>query len=154
MAKKSAARLTPVKGGKELPPIEEIFDTQKQGMLATIDIQLKQDERFDTLMAMRQSHERFFNSDKDQLTLGQAKDLASRVKMQHQKVRKFIEDMTVEQITAEDFTNPCDTLVDFDDPKDWRDVFEQSVFFSAVQPYGQSFDDLHSRMMEEAAKRA
>lgn len=153
MANKSAARFTPVKGGKDLPSIEEIFDKQKKGMLATIDIQLKQDDRFDTLMAMRQSYERFF-ADKDSLLLNQAKDLASRVKMQHQKIREFIESMTVEQITAEDFTNPCDALVDFAEPKNWIDVFEQSVFFSAVQPYGQSFDDLHGRMMDEVNKRA
>lgn len=154
MAQKSASKFKVADRKETLPPIEDVFEVQRKGMLATIDIQIKQDSRFDTLMAMRQSHERFFNAGKDTLTLGQAKDLANRVKMQHQKIREIIESMTLEQMTAEEFVNPCDALVDFDDPKDWRDVFEQSVFFAAVQPYGQSFDDIHGRMMEEVSKRA
>lgn len=151
MVKKSAAKFTPVKGGKDLPPIEEIFDNQKKGMLATIDIQLKQDSRFDTLLAIRDSCRRFYAD--DVVSLDEAKDLANSVKMQHQKIREIIESMTIEQITAEEFVNPCDALVDFEDPKSWDDVFKQSVFFSAVQPYGQSFDDLHGRMMDEVNKR-
>lgn len=149
--KKSASKLKLAEDKKELPPIEDVFETQRKGMLATIDIQIKQDSRFDTLMAMRQSHERFFG---EALTLGKARDLAARIKLQHQKVRGIIESMTLEQMTAEEFTNPCDALVDFEEPKEWEDVFEQSVFFAAVQPFGQAFDDLHGRMMEEAAHRA
>lgn len=149
--KKSASKLKLVDDKAELPPIEDVFETQRKGMLATIDIQIKQDSRFDTLMAVRQSHERFFD---ETLTLGKARDLADRIKLQHQKVRGIIESMTLEQMTAEEFTNPCDALVDFEEPKEWEDVFEQSVFFSAIQPYGQAFDDLHGRMMEEAAHRA
>lgn len=154
MTRKSAAKLEIAGKKPELPPIEDVFEKQKKGMLATIDIQIKQDSRFDTLMAMRQSYERFFSIDEDTITINEAKELAGRVTMQHKKVRDIIESMALEQITAEDFTNPCDALVDFDEPKNWRDVFEQSVFFSAVQPYGQAFDDLHGRMMEEVAKRA
>lgn len=154
MTKKSAAKFEVAGKKPTLPPIEDVFETQKKGLLATIDVQIKQDSRFDTLMAMRQSYERFFSIDEDTITINEAKELAGRVTMQHKKVRDIIESMTLEQMTAEDFTNPCDALVDFDEPKNWRDVFEQSVFFSAIQPYGQAFDDLHGRMMEEVAKRA
>ena len=152
--KKSASKMKLVDGKTELPPIEEVFETQRKGMLATIDIQIKQDSRFDTLMALRQSYERFFNYDEITILFRDAKDLADSVKMQHQKIREFIESMTLEQMTAEDFTTPCDALVDFEEPENWRDVFEQSVFFSAIQPYGQAFDDLHGRMMDEVSRRA
>lgn len=154
MTKKSAAQFEVAGKKPKLPPIEKVFETQKKGMLATIEVQIKQDSRFDTLMAMRQSYERFFSIEEDTITIDEAKELASRVKMQHEKVRDIVESMTLEQITAEDFTNPCDALVDFDEADDWREVFEQSVFFSAIQPYGQAFDGLHGRMMEEVAKRA
>lgn len=154
MTKKSAAKFEVAGKKLTLPPIEKVFETQKEGMLATIDIQIKQDSRFDTLMALRQSYERFFSVEEDTITINEARELAGRVTMQHKKVRDIIESMTLEQMTAEDFTNPCDALVDFDEADDWRDVFEQSVFFSAIQPYGQAFDDLHGRMIEEVAKRA
>ena len=151
MVKKSAAKFTPVKGGKDLPSIEEIFDKQKKGMLATIDIQLKQDSRFDTLIAIRESNRRFYGD--DSLSLSGAIAIAAEIKDIHEEIKKIMENMTLEQITAEEFVNPCDALVDFEDPKSWDKVFKQSLIFSAVQPYGLSFDDLHGRMMEEVAKR-
>lgn len=151
MIKKSAAKFTPVKGGKDLPSIEEIFDKQKQGMLATIDIQLKQDSRFDTLIAIRESNRRFYGD--DSLSLSGAIAIAAEIKDIHEEIKKIMENMTIEQMIAEEFVNPCDALVNFEDPKSWDKVFKQSLIFSAVQPYGQSFDDLRSRMMEEAAKR-
>ena len=153
MAKKSASQFKIVDNPAQLKPIEDVFEVQKKGLLATIEMQIRQDSRFDTLMAMRQSYERFFSIEEDTIALDEAKELAGRVTMQHKKVRDIVESMTLEEMTAEDFTNPCDALVDFEEPKNWRDVFEQSVFFSAIQPYGQAFDDLHARMMEEAAKR-
>lgn len=153
MTRKSAAKLEIAGKKPELPPIEDVFEKQKKGMLATIDIQIKQDSRFDTLMAIKQSYDRFFQ-DADGIDLNNARAIAEQVKLQHKKIKMIIEELELDAVTAEDFVNPCDSLVDFEEPKDWRDVFEQSVFFSAIQPYGQAFDDLHGRMMEEVAKRA
>lgn len=153
MAKKSAAQFEIADRKRELPPIEDVFENQKKGMLSTIEVQIRQDSRFDTLMAIKQSYDRFFQ-DADSLDLNNARAIAVQVKLQHKKIKAIIEELDLDSITAEDFVNPCDSLVDFNEPKDWRDVFEQSVFFSAIQPYGQAFDDFHGRMMEEAAKRA
>lgn len=153
MTKKSAAQFKIADGKRELPPIEDVFENQKKGMISTIEVQIRQDSRFDTLMAIKQSHDRFF-PDADGLDLNNAKAIAVQVKLQHEKIKAIIEKIELDTVIAEDFTNPCDALVDFEEPKDWRDVFEQSVLFSAIQPYGQAFDDLHGRMMEEAAKRA
>lgn len=154
MTKKSAAQFEIAGKKPKLPPIEKVFETQKKGMLATIEVQIKQDSRFDTLMAIKQSYDRFFQSDHDSIDLNNARAIAGTVMKLHEKIKAIIEKIELDAVTAEDFTNPCDALVDFDEPKDWRGVFEQSVLFSAVQPYGQAFDDLHGRMMEEVAKRA
>lgn len=153
MTKKSAAKFEIVDRKRELPPIEDVFQNQKKGMLATIGVQIKQDSRFDTLMAVRETYLRF-HRDEDEMTLGYAKKLCAKIKEVHESVMAKAESLTLEQATSEDWTNPCDELVDFDDPHEWSEVFEQSIVFSAVQPYGQAFDDLHGRMMEEAAKRA
>ena len=152
MTKKSASQFKIVDKPAQLKPIEDVFENQKKGMIATIEVQIKQDSRFDTLMAIKQSYDRFFQ-DTDGIGLDDAKSIAEQVELQHKKIKAIIEEMELDAMTVEDFTNPCDALVDFEEPKDWRDVFEQSVFFSAIQPYGQAFDDLHGRMMEEAAKR-
>ena len=154
MTKKSAAQFEVAGKKPKLPPIEKVFETQKKGMLATIEVQIKQDMRFDTLMAIKQSYDRFFTSDRDHIGINDARAIAEQIKLQHEKIKTIIEEIEIDPVTAEDFTNPCDVLVDFEEPNDWRDVFEQSVFFSAIQPYGQAFDDLHGRMVEEVAKRA
>lgn len=154
MTKKSAAQFEVAGKKPKLPPIEKVFETQKKGMLATIEVQIKQDSRFDTLMAIKQSYNRFFQNDRDGIDINSTRAIAEQIKLQHEKIKAIIEEIELDAVTAEDFANPCDALVDFEEPKDWRDVFEQSVFFSAIQPYGQAFDDLHGRMMEEVAKRA
>lgn len=153
MNKKSAAKYKVADGAKKtLPPIEDVFEIQRKGMLATIDIQIKQDSRFDTLLAIRESYRHFYND--DVVGIEGAMAMAAEIKKTHEAIKEIMETMTIGQMTAEDFTNPCDALVDFDDPKCWDSVFKQSLIFSAVQPYGQSFDDLHGRMLEEVAKRA
>ena len=153
MTKKSAAQFEIAGGKRELPPIEDIFENQKKGMVATIEVQIKQDSRFDTMMAVRETFLRFYR-DENEMTLGYAKKLCARIKKVHESILAKVRDLTLEQATSEDWNNPCDGLVDFDDPHEWSEVFEQSIVFSAVLPYGQAFDDLHGRMMEEAAKRA
>ena len=103
-------------------------------------------------MAVRETYLRFYR-DEHEMTLSYAKEMCDRVKEVHEAVMAKVANLKLEEATSEDFLNPCDELVAFDDPETWEDVFEQSVLFSAVQPYGQAFDDLHARMMDEAAKR-
>lgn len=152
MTKKSASQFKIADKPPQLKPIEDVFETQKKGMLATIDVQIKQDSRFDTMMAVRETYLRFYR-DENEMTLGYAKKLCAKVKKVHEAIKAEVERLTLEQAISEDWVNPCDWLVDFDDPHEWSEVLEQSIIFSAVQPYGQAFDDLHARMMEEAAKR-
>lgn len=153
MTKKSAAGYKIADNAKKnLPPIEDVFETQRKGMLATIDIQIKQDSRFDTLLSIRESNRRFYGD--DSLSIDGAMAMAAKIKGIHEEIKEIMETMTIGQMSAEEFENPCDKLVAFDEPKCWDAVFEQSIIFSAVQPYGQAFDDLHGRMIEEAAKRA
>lgn len=153
MTKKSAASFKLADNSKKnLPPIEDVFEIQRKGMLATVDIQIKQDSRFDTLLAIRESSRRFYED--DIMSIEEAMAMAAEIKKTHEAIKEIMETMTIGQMTTEEFVNPCDVLVDFEDPKCWDSVFKQSLIFSAVQPYGQSFDDLHGRMLEEVAKRA
>ena len=152
MTKKSASQFKIADKPAQPKPIEDVFENQKKGMLATIEVQIKQDSRFDTMMAVRETYLRFYR-DEDEMTLGYAKKLCAKVKKVHEAIKAEAERLTLEQATSEDWVNPCDWLVDFDDPHEWSEVFEQSIIFSAIQPYGQAFDDLHARMMDEAAKR-
>lgn len=141
---------------KDQETLEKIFETQRQGILATLEVQLKQDLRFDTLMGIREAWQRFHfdRLPEEAPDFEYIRNIAADVREKHLKIQEAAEAMTLEQFTAEDWINPADALVEFDEPKEWEDVFYQSVIFSGVMTYGQSFDDIRSRMMKELKDRA
>lgn len=141
---------------KDQETLEKMFETQRQGILATLEVQLKQDLRFDTLMGIREAWQRFHFDRKaeEAPSFEYVRNIANDVRDAHLKIQEAAEAMTLEQFTAEDWVNPADSIVEFGEPKEWEDVFYQSVIFSGVMPYGQSFDDVRSRMMKELRDRA
>lgn len=137
----------------ELPPIKEVFEKQVAGIAATIELQIRQDSRFDTLMAIRASWLRFYPEEHDEMDIDYAKALAEKVRGFHEEVLSRVRAITLEEVTADEWENPCNSLVEFEDPGSWEDVFLQSLVMSAVQPYGEALDNLRSRMVEEGGRR-
>ena len=158
--KKGPSKMKVVEGDKgtrkDQETLEKMFETQRQGILATLEVQLNQDLRFDTLMGIREAWQRFHfdRLPEEAPDFDYVRNIASDVREAHLKIQEAAEAMTLEQFTAEDWVNPADALVGFDEPREWEDVFYQSVIFSGVMPYGQSFDDVRSRMMKEMKDRA
>lgn len=158
--KKGPSKMQVVDGDKgkrkDRESIEEMFETQRQGILVTLDVQLRQDLRFDTLMGIREAWQRFHfdRLPEEAPDFNYVRNIAIDVRDAHLKIKEAAEGMTLEQFSSEDWVNPADELVEFDEPKEWEDVFYQSVIFSGVMPYGQSFDDVHSRVMKELRDRA
>lgn len=141
---------------KDRESLEEIFETQRLGILATLEVQLNQDLRFDTLMGIREAWQRFHfdRAPEEAPDFDYVRNIAADVREAHMKIQDAVNAMTLAQFTAENWVNPADELVKFDEPKEWEDVFYQSVIFSGVMPYGQSFDDVRSRVMKELRDRA
>lgn len=141
---------------KDKESLEKMFETQRQGILATLEVQLNQDLRFDTLMGIREAWQRFHfdRAPEEAPSFDYVRNIANDVREAHLKIQDAVNGMTLGQFTAEDWVNPADALVEFDEPKEWEDVFYQSVIFSGVMPYGQSFDDVRSRVMKELRDRA
>lgn len=136
-----------------LPPIEEVFEKQVSGIAATVELQIRQDSRFDTLMAIRASWLRFYPEEHGEMDISYAKALAEKVRTIHEEVLSKVKAVTLEKVTADEWENPCNSIVEFEDPQDWEDVFFQSLVMSAVQPYGEAMDNLRARMIEEAGER-
>lgn len=141
---------------KDQETLEKMFETQRQGILATLEVQLKQDLRFDTLMGIREAWQRFHfdRLPEEAPDFEYVRNIANDVREAHLKIQDAVYSMTLEQFSSEDWVNPADALVEFDEPKEWEDVFYQSVIFSGVMPYGQSFDDVRGRVMKELKDRA
>lgn len=141
---------------KDQETMEQMFEAQRQGILATLEVQLKQDLRFDTLLGIREAWQRFHFDRQPEETpdFDYVRNIANDVRETHLKIQDAVYSMTLEQFSSEDWVNPADALVEFDEPKEWEDVFYQSVIFSGVMPYGQSFDDVRGRVMKELKDRA
>lgn len=158
--KKGPSKMKMVEGDKgkrrDRASMEEMFEAQRQGILATLDVQLNQDVRFDTLMGIREAwHQFHFDAPATEgPSFDYVRNIASDIKEIHEKLKDDVLSMTLEQFSAEEWVNPADEYVAFGDPKDWEDVFYQSMIFSGVQPYGRSFDDVRSRVMKELRDRA
>lgn len=158
--KKGPSKMQVVDGDKgkrkDRESMEEMFETQRQGILATLDVQLRQDLRFDTLMGIREAwHQFYFDAPATEApSLDYVRSIAADIKGIHERIKDDVLSMTLDQFASEGWENPADKYVGFDDTKDWEDVFYQSMVFSGVQPYGRSFDDIRSRVMKELRDRA
>jgi len=158
--KKGPSKMKVVEGDKgrrkDRETLEKMFETQRQGILATLEVQLNQDLRFDTLMGIREAwHQFYFDASATEgPSLDYVRGIASDIKDIHEKIKDDVLSMTLEQFGSEDWENPADRYVEFGDVRDWEDAFYQSMIFSGVQPYGRSFDDVRSRVMKELSDRA
>lgn len=141
---------------KDQVTMEKMFETQREGILATLDVQLRQDLRFDTLMGIREAwHQFYFDAPATEgPSFDYVRNIAMDILVIHEKIKDEVLSMSLEQFSSEDWENPADKYVEFEAPKDWEDVFYQSMIFSGVQPYGRSFDDVRSRVMKELRDRA
>ena len=145
------AKKAPYRG----PSLEKMLEDARVTMRTQIEIQVRQDSRFDTLMAIREAWHRFnYDRMEDHADIGYARRMAAKVRDLHELVGKAVKAMTVEYMTADEWENPCDELVEFDDPETWQDVLDQSILFSAIQPYGQHFDDVREQLMNAKAQGA
>ena len=158
--KKGPSKMQVVDGDKgkrkDQKTLEEMFEAQRQGILATLEVQLRQDLRFDTLMGIREAwHQFHFDVPATEgPSLDYVRSIASDIKSIHERIRNDVASMTLEQFSSEDWANPADKYVEFGEVRDWEDAFYQSMVFSGVQPYGRSFDDVRSRVMKELRDRA
>ena len=141
---------------KDRESLEKMFETQRQGILATLEVQLNQDLRFDTLMGIREAwHQFYFDAPATEgPSLDYVRSIATDVKGIHEKIKDDVLSMTLEQFSSEDWENPADKYVEFGEVEDWEAAFYQSMIFSGVQPYGCSFDDVRARVMKEMSDRA
>lgn len=152
---KRTASMKVVNGDKGKASIEDMFENARKSLRSTLEMNVRQDERFDTLYSIRETCHRFyFDRPTEAPAFEFACDIAQDVKETHEKLIEIVDKMTLDQFKEEQFDNPANALVEFRVPEDWEDVLYQSIVFAAVQPYGEQFDTIHGRIMEEVAKNA
>lgn len=153
MTKKSAAKLQIAEKPKAMTDEEkaEIMEkelaTAKTAVLASLEIQINQCERFDSLLAIHDSYARFGI---DGLSIMKATEIAEKMKAILIEVRDIIEKISLIEMVVKDFTNPIDKFVPSERRGTWDEVLEDAMMFSAIRPWGEQMDTLHGQLLMKA----
>ena len=101
--KKGPSKMKVVEGKrKDQETLEKMFETQRQGILATLEVQLNQDLRFDTLMGIREAWQRFHfdRAPEEAPSFEYVRNIANDVREAHLKIQDVVNGMTLGQFTA------------------------------------------------------
>lgn len=153
MTKKSAAKLQIAEKPKAMTDeektevMEKELATAKTAVLASLEIQINQCERFDSLLAIHDSYARFGI---DGLSIMNATEIAGKMKALLIEVRDIIEKISLVEMVVKDFTNPIDKFVPSERRGTWDEVLEDAMMFSAIRPWGEQMDTLHGQLLMKA----
>lgn len=153
MTKKSAAKLQIAEKPKAMTEeekaevMEKELATAKTAVLASLEIQINQCERFDSLLAIHDSYARFGI---DGLSIMKATEIAAKMKALLIEVRDIIEEISLVEMVVKDFTNPIDKFVPSERRGTWDEVLEDAMMFSAIRPWGEQMDTLHGQLLMKA----
>lgn len=156
MANKSAAKLKVVEKKTELTEEQKLkilnheVDSFKKLAPMNIDIMISQCHRFDNLLAIHDSFARF--EDGDLISIEEAKRIADTMVEMMLRGKEIVAALTLDDIMAENFSNPMDELIPGKDPESWHETVTQAILFSAIRPFGEQVDGLVGKVRQKAAE--
>lgn len=156
MANKSAAKLKVAERKTELTEEQKLkilnheVDNFKKIAPMNIDILIAQCPRFDNLLAIHDSFARF--EDGDLISIEEAKHIADTMVEMMLRGKEIVAALTLDDIMAEDFSNPMDELIPSKDPESWHEAVTQAILFSAIRPFGEQVDGLVGQIRQKAAE--
>ena len=150
--KKSAAKakIAPIK--PKLPPMEDVFNEAKEMFAMTVDVQIKNAERVDNLLNIRDMLKRF--SDIPTVKLDTCKYYQQVSVDTYKKIRERVDEFNLEEFKKETIKDYFEGIIPkVDDINNDKDLQEAAIIFMSVQPYGQKLIQLHQLMQDELYKR-
>jgi len=165
MNKKSAASIKPVRNSSknvtmpEFKPLEELFDTAKQGFLITIEANVDTSKRVDNLMSVRDVAYRFYGDRFDEIKLPKErieyfKKLQAITTNTYEMILEAAMDFDLEEFKKKDMKDYFEHIIpETKDIKNEEDLLKSILIFQCVQPYGSKMSQLHQMVREEIEKR-
>lgn len=151
MAGKSAAKMKVAPKKPKLPPMEEVFKEAKDMFAMTVDAQIKNAERVDNLMNIRDYLKAYFDETPGILACKVYQGISIDT---YKKVREKVDEFSLEDFEKETIKDYFeDILIKPDDIKDDNDLCKAGLVFLSVQPYGNKLVKMHQLMQDEIAKR-
>lgn len=134
--------------------IEKIFNRQKAGLIANLEIAKNRAHSWNTLLDIKSLYHTVTNED---LTdFDKVLKAADEVEAMYESTLNIVKNTGFGAMALGDtdceFKNPIDEVIEFNDPKSWEDVFHQALLHEAAAVAGSGIVQIRARLISEMEK--
>lgn len=134
--------------------IERIFNRQKAGLIANLEIAKNHAHSWNTLLDIKHLYHAVTGDD---LTdFDKVLKAADEVETMYESTLNIVKNMGFDVMALGDidceFKNPINEVIEFNDPKSWEDVFHQALLNEAAAIAGNGIEQIRARLISEMEK--
>lgn len=135
---------------KKMDKIEEIFENQKAGLVANLEIAVNGARSWKVLLDIKSLHHSVTGENLDDFD--QVLDAADKVRSMYERTLNAVKALSFGDMALSDedaFENPVNEIVEFADPESWEDVFEQALMYQTASVAGSGIEQIRARLISE-----
>lgn len=131
--------------------IEKIFNRQKAGLIANLEMAKSHAHAWNKLLDIKRIYHAVTGEDLTDFdkVLKAADEAAAMYESTLNIVKNTGFDAMALGDTDCEFKNPIDEVVEFNDPKSWEDVFHQALLHEAAAAAGNGIEQIRARLISE-----
>lgn len=134
--------------------IEKIFNRQKAGLIANLEIAKNHAHSWNTLLDIKHLYHSV--TGEDLTDFDKVLKAADEVKAMYESTLNIVKNTGFGTMALGDtdceYKNPVDEIIEFDDPKSWEDVFHQALLHEAAAIAGGGIEQIRARLISEMEK--
>ena len=134
--------------------IEKIFNRQKDGLIAQLEIAKNHAHSWNTLINIKSLYHTV--TGEDLTDFDKVLKAADEVEAMYESTLNIVKNTSFGAMAMGDtdceFKNPIEEVVEFNDPKSWEDVFHQALLHDAAAVAGSGIEQIRARLISEMEK--
>ena len=134
--------------------IEKIFNRQKAGLIANLEIAKNHAHSWNTLLDIKRLYHTV--TGEDLTDFDKVLKAADEVEAMYESTLNIVKNTGFGAMALGDtdceYKNPVDEVIEFDDPKSWEDVFHQALLHEAAAIAGNGIEQIRARLISEMEK--
>ncbi len=131
--------------------IEKIFNRQKAGLIAHLEIAKNRAHSWNTLLDIKSLYHTV--TGEDLTDFDKVLKAADEVEAMYESTLNIVKNTDFGTMALGDtdceFKNPIDEVIEFNDPKSWEDVFHQALLHEAASIAGNGIEQIRARLISE-----
>lgn len=131
--------------------IEKIFNRQKDGLIAQLEIAKNHAHSWNTLLNIKSLYHTV--TGEDLTDFDKVLKAADEVEAMYESTLNIVKNTGFGAMAMGDtdceFKNPIEEVVEFNDPESWEDVFHQALLHEAAAAAGNGIEQIRARLISE-----